>query len=350
MKRVLLFLVMIFALVGCNSKLEKHSKTFYETFDTQILYLEYTKNEQEFNKNYEFVESEFRRLSKLYDNFKSFEGVNNVKTINEKAGIEAVKVDKDLFNAIKYGIEAYDKTLGKVNIAMGSVTRIWKDIMEQNADKPENETILPDENKLKEASKHMDIKNIILDEKNQTVFLKDKDMELDLGATAKGYAVELVAKKLEEKGVKHGSINAGGNVRTIGTPGDGRKTWGIALQNPDKNSKDYLDVMYVDGSYSIVTSGDYERFFIHKGKIYDHIIDPATLSPNSKYRSVSIFTKDSGIADTLSTALYLSTKEEFEQIKKNYKEEFGVLWATDNEKENTKNLDKILKSKGAMSR
>lgn len=348
--KISISLLLLIFLVACSNKLEKHQKMFYETFDTQILYIEYTKTKDEFKEHFNLVESEFQRLTKLYDNFKTFDGINNVKTINDNAGVKAIEVEDDLFNLIKYSIDAHEKTLGKVNIAAGAVTEIWKDISEINAGKDEKDTILPDAKKLEEAGKHINIEDIVLDEEKKTVFLKDKEMALDLGSTAKGYAVELVAKKLEEMGVEHASINAGGNVRTLGTPGDGRKTWGIALQNPDRESKDYLDVLYLEGSESVVTSGDYERFFIHDGVVYDHIIDPFTLWPNAKYRSVSIVTKDSALADILSTAIYLSTKEEAQTIIDNYGEEVGVLWATDEEKTNTPNLDEVLQSKGAKSR
>lgn len=351
MKKSLTIVVLILILVGCsNKKVKKFNKTFYDTFDTQITYLEYSKTEKEFKENSSFVEDEYKRLHKLYDNYKNYEGVTNVKTINDNAGKKAVKVDKDLLDVIILSKEAHEKTLGKVNIAMGSVLEIWHKYSEKNSGRAESETELPQKEDLEEAGKYTDINDIEINKENSTIYIKNPKVKINLGATAKGYATELISKKLEKKGVRHASINAGGNVRTIGEPADGRKTWGIALQNPDLKAGEYLDILFLDGSWSVVTSGDYQRFFKHKGKRYHHIIDPKTFYPETRYRSGSVLTKDSGIADILSTAVYLSSKEEAENIIKNYGMEAGVVWATDKEKTNTPFMDKYLKSKGAKSR
>lgn len=351
MKKSLIIIVLILILVGCsNEKVEKFNKTFYDTFDTQITYLEYAKNEKEFKRNSSFVESEYKRLHKLYDNYKNYESISNVKTINDNAGKQPVKVEKDLLDLIILSKEAHEKTLGKVNVAMGSVLEIWHNYSQKNSGRDEFETELPKKEDIEEAGKYTDINDIEIDKQNSTVYIKNPKVKINLGATAKGYATELISKKLEEKGIKHASINAGGNVRTIGEPADGRKTWGIALQNPNLKASEYLDVLFLDGSWSVVTSGDYQRFFNHKGKRYHHIVDPKTFYPETSYRSTSVLAKDSGLADILSTAVYLSTKEEAEKIIKNYGIEAGIVWATDEEKTNTKFMDKYLKSKGAKSR
>lgn len=344
-KKLLIILALLTFLVGCGKKQkEKYSKMFYDTFDTQIQYLEYAESEEKFNENFKFVQSEFTRLHKLYDNYRNYDSLNNVKTINDNASKEPVKVDKDLFDLIKFSKDNYENTLGKVNIAMGSVLKIWHDVRENNEGLDESKTIIPTQKELDEANKHTDINAISLNEKDMTVYISDPKVSIDLGATAKGYAVELIAKKLEEKKIDNASINAGGNVRTIGKKADG-KPWRIALQNPDLSSDEYLDVVDLKGSMSVVTSGDYQRYFMHKGKRYHHLIDPKTLQPTLIYRSVSIITEDSGLADLLSTALYLSDQDEAKQILEKYKEKIDVLWATDTEKWNTKGLDNILDSK-----
>lgn len=344
-KKFLIILALVLFLVGCGQKTkEKYSKMFYDTFDTQIQYLEYAESEDKFNENFKFVKEEFTRLHKLYDNYKNYEGINNVKTINDNAGKDPVKVDKDLFDLIKFSKENYEKTLGKVNIAMGSVLRIWHDVRENNEGVEESKTIIPTQKELEEANKYTDINAIELNEKDMSVFIKDPEVSIDLGATAKGYAVELISKKLEDKKIESASINAGGNVKTIGKKPDG-KPWKIALQNPDLESTEYLDILDLDGTMSVVTSGDYQRFFMHKGKRYHHLIDPKTLQPALIYRSVSIVTEDSGLADLLSTALYLSDQDEAKKILENYKEKINVLWATDTEKWNTEGLDNILEFK-----
>lgn len=327
MKKLILIFFSLIVLSACSQKKEKYSKTFYETFDTQILYTEYANNQKDFDKNFKLVKDEFTRLHKLYDNFREYKNVNNIYTINKNSGKKAVKVDKDLFNLIKFSLENYEKSLEKTNFAMGKVLKIWYDTKQKNSGLDENKTKIPSNSELVEANKKTDIKSIVLDEKNMTVFIKKEGMLLDFGAIAKGYATQLIADKLEKRGVKNASINAGGNVRTIGTPGDGRETWAIALQNPDLDNKEFLDILYINGSNSIVTSGNYQRFFMHKGKKYHHIINPKTLWPDNKYVSITVVTKDSGLADMLSTAFFLSSKEEANNILKNYKDiDIAVLW------------------------
>lgn len=348
---VLLTLVFV---TSCSQKedLEAHKKTFYGTFDTKILYLSYTDSEDKFDEEFAFVEEEFTRLHKLYDRYNDYEGVNNLKTINDQAGKEAVKVDDDLYNVIKFSLDNFEKTDGKVNIAMGSVLRLWHDVRMQNEGAEEKDIVLPKEEDLLEASKHMDIEKVILDDKEKTVYLDDEKMSIDLGAVAKGYAAEMVAQRLEEKGVKHASINAGGNVRTIGSPGDGRKNWGIAIEHPLMGeADDFLDVLFI-GETAVVTSGDYQRYFTKDGVNYHHIVDPVSLKPETIYNSVSIITKDSGLADYLSTALFLSTKEEAEKILENYKDDdVEVLWYSHEEGESsTKGLEEHMRSKGATSK
>lgn len=349
MKKILMFITLTLVLVGCSKEEAKYSNTFYDTFDTQIMYLEYNDSEKEYEENYQFVVDEFTRLHKLYDNYRSYEGVNNISTVNEKAGKEAVIVDEDLFNLVEYSIEQYDKTLGYTNIAMGKVLKIWSDVREHNEGLEDADTIIPDQAELEEADKYSNIENIELNRENLTIFIKDENTQIDLGAVAKGYATEIVADKLVERGVNKASINAGGNVRTIGNKPDGTD-WGIALQNPDVESSDYLDVLYLEGSESVVTSGDYQRFFMHDGKRYHHLINPKTLWPENRYRAVSIVTEDSGLADVLSTALYLATEEEGQEILKNYEEEIGAMWVTDDSTTNTPNLDDKMSSKGATNK
>lgn len=353
-KRIGLVFALAFTLLltACSkeTKLTKMDKMFYDTFDTSILYVSYVKDEKDFEKEYEYVESNFQRLHKLYDGFRSYDGITNIKTINENAGKGPIKVDDDLFSLIKFSKDNYEKTNGKLNIAMGPVIKLWTDARNYNSDLPEDEMIVPSMEELNAANTHTNIDDIILDEANKTVELKYEDMMLDVGAIGKGYATELIAQGLKEMGVTHGSINAGGNVRTIGTPGDGRSTWGLAIQNPDLEAKDYLEVLYI-GETSLVTSGDYQRYFEKDGIRYHHIIDPVTLQPESVYNSVSIITESSAIADYLSTVLYLSSKEEAKAILDKYDEDINVLWNTVGENKSfTDGLKQYMSSEGATSK
>jgi len=212
---------------------------------------------------------------------------------------------------LKFSVKQYELTKGRVNIALGSVLSIWHNYREAGKDDPENAKI-PPMDELKAASQHTDINNIVIDEEAKTVYLKDKDMSLDVGAIAKGYAVEVVAKEVEGAGLKSAIISVGGNVRTIGSPPEGKKTWAIGLQDPFseiQGTQNIVDTVYVN-DMSVVTSGDYQRYYEVNGTLYHHIIDPDTLMPANYFKSVSVIYPDSGTADALSTCLFLLPYEE----------------------------------------
>ena len=140
---------------------------------------------------------------------------------------------------------------------------------------------------------------------------------LDLGAIAKGYAVEMAAQMLEEKGISGYVINVGGNVRTVGTKADG-SAWVVGIENPDDDgSQPYLAYLHLAGE-SIVTSGSYQRYYTVEGKAYHHIIDPETLMPAEYYRSVSVICKNSADGDALSTALFCMSLEEGMSLIQNF--------------------------------
>ena len=196
--------------------------------------------------------------------------------------------------------------------------------------------------------KFTDISKVIVDSDKKTVFLEDKSMRLDVGAVAKGYASEVVSKELKAAGYNSFIISSGGNVRTVGQPLDGTRTkWGIGIQNPEGNPLDPndppLDIVFLRDQ-SVVTSGDYQRYYKVGEKTYHHLIDPKTLMPADYYRSVTIVTENSGLADFMSTTLFLTPFEEGKQLADRLDIDAvwimkdGTMRTTDNIKNMMKNL------------
>ena len=184
---------------------------------------------------------ELGEYHKLFDIYKRYSGIENLCTINElyDGAHRIVKVDKRIIDMLLYAKDMYTKTNGKVNVAMGSVLSIWHDYRTIGSDDPSVASLPPME-ELSRAAEHTDITKIIIDEKNSTVFLEDPMMKLDVGAIAKGYAVEMAARSLEEKNISGYVINVGGNVRTVGPKGDGSK-WLVGIENPeDRDDLPYL--------------------------------------------------------------------------------------------------------------
>ena len=236
--------------------------------------------------------------------------MENLCTVNElvDGAHRVVKVDQKIIDLLLYAKAMHRATDGAVNIAMGSVLSIWHNYRTAGLDEPWAAELPPME-KLSEAAEHMDIDDVIIDEEASTVFLADPKMKLDVGAIAKGYAVEMVAQAMEKKGVTGYVINVGGNVRTLGAKGDGER-WTVGVENPDKEADEpYIKYLSLAGE-SVVTSGSYQRYYTVGDKNYHHIIDPETLMPSEKYISVTVVCRDSAQGDGLSTALFCMSLED----------------------------------------
>ena len=298
----------------------KYTTSFFGTFDTVITIQGFAQNKETFDEVTKQAEARFREYHRMFDNYHSYSGINNVYALNGAAGKGPLVVPKPLFDVIKFSKDSYEMAQGKFNIALGSVITLWHEARDE-AEFDENKAYLPDMNKLLIANGHTNINDIVLDETNLSVSILDPELRIDLGAVAKGYAAELVAKEMLGSKMTSFYVNAGGNIRLGEGPRDGRKNWGVSIQDPDGAilsdvNSDLMEVLFLNET-SVVTSGDYQRYFVYEGKRYHHLISPDTLMPTDYMRSVSIITKDSGYADFLSTVVFLMPFEEGKQFLDN---------------------------------
>lgn len=313
MKRLslfLLFLCIFFSPLfhSCSSGMKKYTAYSFDVFDTVTTVIGYANSKTEFDRISETifrVLEEYHRLFTIYEKDDVF---SNLHTINSLIDGEhpAVSVDARIIDMLLYAKEMYDLTEGKVNIAMGSVLSIWHTYREAGLQSPEHAK-LPSPQELKDAAEHCRIEDVMIDEKNGIVQLADPGMTLDVGAIAKGYAVEMIAGELEKSGVSGYIINVGGNVRTIGSKPDGQ-AWMVGIENPQNTEKDYIAHCKLAGN-SLVTSGSYQRYYTVDGRQYHHIIDPDTQMPSDAFISVSVLSKSASDGDALSTALFCMTIE-----------------------------------------
>jgi len=311
-----LFLLLILAV----SLFEHNSKKRYETefiglFDTFTKIVAYTNSKEEFAHLSETIYEMLSEYHKLYDIYNDYDGINNIKTINDNAGIAPIKVNKEIVDLILFSKEQHMKTDGYVNIAFGSVLNIWHNYRTNGLSNPKNAQ-LPPIDLLKTAALHAEIDNVIVDEKESTVYLTDSKMSLDVGAVAKGYAAEQAAKMAKEHGFASVLISIGGNIRTVGERA--KKTpWLVGVESPIKENEGVFLQEVLLSDFSLVTSGGYNRYYTADDKRYHHIINPETLYPSNYYLSVTILCKDSGVADALSTAVFnMPFNEGFEFIDK----------------------------------
>ena len=300
-------------LIACSPQKKQYSTYSMEYFDTVITITGYEYNQKDFDARAEGILQELGQYHRLYSIYHRFDGIANLCTVNEltEGAHHTVTVDRRIIDLLLYAKEMYTKTDGMVNVAMGSVLSLWHDYRTIGKDDPAKASLPPME-LLRKAAEHTDIDDIVIDEENNTVTLTDPHMSLDVGAIAKGYAAERVARSLEEAGVTNYVLNLGGNGRTIGAKGDG-EAWTVGIENP--NGEGYLARLGLNGQ-SVVTSGSYQRFYHVDGKAYHHIIHPDTLMPAEHYVSVSVVCNDSGLGDALSTALFcLPPKEAIRLIE-----------------------------------
>lgn len=311
--KIISLLLAAVLLTGCQAVPEQSGKkqyqaTFLNLFDTVTSIVGYAETEEEFSKVTEMIHDELETYHQLFDIYHDYEGIHNLKTINDQAGIAPVKADQKLIDLLKDCRSYYELTDGKVNVAMGSVLSLWHEAREAGIADPEY-AVLPQEDALKEAAAHCSFDTIIIDEENSTIYIEDPEQKLDVGAIAKGWAAQAVCKNTPSGYL----VSVGGNVCATGPKPEGAGSWVIGVQSPDGASGEYVHTLYIQRE-CVVTSGDYQRYYVVDGKEYHHIIDPDTLYPGSRWSAVSIVCEDSGLADALSTALFLMSYEEGQEL------------------------------------
>lgn len=317
---------------GVSADAQRYSTIFYDAFDTVTQVIAYCDSVEEFNRQMDALHADLLEYHRLYDIYNDYDGVVNVKTINDNAGTAPVQVDDKILGMLELARQMYDTTGGKLNIAMGSVLRIWHDCREAaEATESEADNQLPSQEALDAAAQHCDISDLVIDEETKTVYLSDPAMSLDVGSVGKGYAVEMVAQAAEARGLTSALISVGGNLRAIGTKPDGSQ-WSGGVENPWNSSEVYTaSSSYVSGvnmsDMALVTSGNYQRYYVVDGVRYHHLIDPDTLWPARYFDSVSVLSPDSGAADCLTTGLFCMPLEEGQKLVESL-DGVEALWCT----------------------
>ena len=234
------------------------------------------------------IDDIYRDYHELTDRYNSYDGINNIYYINNNdSSDKEILLDSRLYDLIEYAYDFSNKSNHLFDINLGGVIDVWK----YYRDRGEG---IPSESELKKANKRHDI--ILLGDNR----LENNHPNIDLGGVSKGYTTQVVADYLRSNGITYFLINAGGNVCS----GDayGKDFFKIGIQSPDDSGI----IGVVKGTnISVVTSGGYERKYEYEGKLYHHIIDPKTLFPSNYMKSVTVISSDSGLADMLSTTLFL---------------------------------------------
>jgi thiamine biosynthesis lipoprotein len=243
----------------------------------------------------ECIENAVTEISRIEALLTTFNDSSQTNRINENAGIKPVKVDKEVVDLIQRSKRISEVTQGAFDITYGSIDkRLW------NFDK--TITSLPDEATAKKLVRLINYQNVIVDDRKNTVFLKEKGMRIGFGGIGKGYAAERAKSVLHDRGIKSGIVNAAGDLTTWGYQ-PGGKPWTIGIADPDAARKafSHLDIT----NTSIATSGNYEKYIMIDGKKYSHTIDPKTGLPVTGIKSVTIICPNAEIADAMATPVMI---------------------------------------------
>lgn len=241
-----------------------------------------------------FIDLAIKEISRIESLISSWDKNSQTSLINNSAGIKPVQVDKELFDLIYRSIRISDLTQGAFDISYASMDKLW--YFDREIKK------LPTSQQIAESVSKVGFQNIVLDEKNRTVFLKLKGMKIGFGAIGKGYAADKAKDILIENNVQSGIINASGDLTAWGQKPSG-DDWMVAVVNPLNKSKVFSWLPIKNSS--IVTSGNYEKFINIDGKLYSHIIDPRTGYPSEGILSVTIISENAELADALATSVFV---------------------------------------------
>lgn len=291
---ILIIGIILLTLTGCAGNKERETITRTEfLMDTVITLKIYDKPDKK------VLDEAINRLKEIENRMSNTIDTNDVSLINENAGIKPVKVNDDVYYVIEQAKYFAELSNGAYEPTIGPLVELWNIT---GTDEKERDSI-PTEEQIKQKMALVDYNNLELMEDN-FVYLNKKGMKLDLGGIVKGYAADEVKRIFKEHEINSAIIDLGGNVYALGEKENG-EPWKIGIQDPFEVAGNYMGILNVKDR-SIVTSGDYERYFEYNGKRYHHIIDAKTGYPSeNEVSGVSIASDKSIDGDALSTALFV---------------------------------------------
>lgn len=245
----------------------------------------------------EVLDEGFALVRELADKITGETTDSEISKINQAAGEKAVAVSADVYELVKLAAEYSGVMDGQFNYALGPITNLWR-IGFDDARKPEQAEI-------DAALEKADFQKVTFNDDEQTVFLEEAGMSLDLGAIAKGYMTDRVRELFAEEGVTSAIIDLGGNVFVMGgSPTRDGEIWNIGIQDPQGSRGESIGSTK-QSDVSIVTSGIYERFLEVDGDIYHHLMNPKTGYPfDNDIIGISIISDKSADGDALSTLIF----------------------------------------------
>ena len=237
------------------------------------------------------AQGEIERIERLIS---SWDANSQTAEINRQSGIKPVKVAKELYDLIARSIEISKITQGAFDISYAALDPVWFFDGRMKA--------VPSESQRLKSVQNIGFKDLVLNAKEQTVYLPKKGMKIGFGAIGKGYAADATKKLMKSLGVSSGIINASGDLTSWGKKPDGTD-WQVGISNPENPTKVFSWFPVRDAA--VATSGNYEKYVTLEGKQYSHIMDPRTGMPVSGIKSVTVFAPKAELADAFATAVFI---------------------------------------------
>jgi thiamine biosynthesis lipoprotein len=241
-----------------------------------------------------FIDLAISEVKRIENQISDWIPTTQISLVNKNAGIQAVKVDSEVFELVARAIKISELTDGAFDISYASMDKIWKFDGSMKT--------MPTEEAIKKSVAKIGYKNIILNPKDQSVFLKLEGMKLGLGGIGQGYIADKVKDKLVANGCVSGIVNVSGDINAWGKQSN-QKSWTVGIVNPINKNKVFATFPLENSS--VETSGNYEKYVMFNGIRYSHIIDPRTGYPAQGVVSVSVFAKQTEIADALATGIFV---------------------------------------------
>jgi thiamine biosynthesis lipoprotein len=244
-------------------------------------------------------------LDRAYQEMQRLEGLlsrhratSEVARINLAAGAHPVSVSPETLLLIARALEFGELSGGAFDLTVAPLLRLWR-FAEGGGE-------VPPEKSLRAATALVDFRRVVADRAAGTVYLPKSGTEIDLGGIAKGYVVDRAVDVLRQSGITSASVDAGGDIRLIGGKPGGRP-WRVGVRHPRERDRIIAVLELLDSA--VVTSGDYERYFMLGGTRYHHLLDPDTGLPAAGLASVTVVAADATTADALSTTVFVMGRE-----------------------------------------
>ena len=245
---------------------------------------------------------------------------SEVSRVNAASGKKPVVVGAETFAVIARAMDVATRTGGVFDITVGAFQGLWK--FDEDMDQT-----LPDQAEVTKRLRLVGFRNVVLDAKRKSVFLKKRGMAITLGGIAKGYAVDRCVALLQARGYVNFMVQAGGDMYIAGKKG--AQPWVVAIRDPRGPSGSFFATAPVE-DHSFSTSGDYERGFVKDGVRYHHILDPFTGQPARKSRSVTVRAHDAFTADAWSKVMFILGWQRAQALIAAQKlTDFEVVWVDD---------------------